>query len=151
LAQLVDDDHPVPAIIETLLLIVELRGLFVEGLYRKSGSIAQMKQMRKLIETTSGVFSLMCTLNTYLCADASRLRFDDIPVHVLTGLVKAFFREMAEPLLTFDLYENFLNVSGVWVLEMSDLSVLQKCNNRWNSYGVCMSWSSYCPRRTRHS
>lgn len=34
-------------------------------------------------------------------------------MHVLTSLVKAFFREMPEPLITYELYENFVNVSDV--------------------------------------
>ena len=32
---------------------------------------------------------------------------------MLTTLIKCFFREMPEPAITFDLYENFLNASGM--------------------------------------
>ncbi|VDP20483.1 unnamed protein product [Heligmosomoides polygyrus] len=79
---------------------VETRALFVEGVYRKSGSLAQVRSIRRVIETAPD-FDAVC--------------LDDVQVHVLTTLVKAFLREMPEPLITFDLYENFLNVSGMHV------------------------------------
>lgn len=52
---------------------------------------------------------------TVLCnfpPDPETMSFDDLPVHVLTSLVKAFFRELSEPLITSELYENFVNISG---------------------------------------
>ena len=51
----ITEDQTVPLIIEKILLTIELHGLFVEGIYRKSGSVAQIKQLRKLIETTQGI------------------------------------------------------------------------------------------------
>ncbi|KIH64249.1 RhoGAP domain protein [Ancylostoma duodenale] len=45
--------------------------------------------------------------------DFDAVCLDDVQVHVLTTLVKSFLRELPEPLITFDLYENFLNVSEV--------------------------------------
>lgn len=52
LAVLVDEDTMIPTVIEKLLITLELRALFVEGLYRKTGSVAQVRQLRKVIETT---------------------------------------------------------------------------------------------------
>lgn len=97
LTSLVDDECPVPLVIENLMTNIELRGLFIEGIYRKSGTIVQIKQIRRRIE---------------LAPDLERLSFEAVNVHVMAALVKMFFREMPEPLFTFDLYENFLNVSG---------------------------------------
>lgn len=45
-------------------------------------------------------------------SEFDELCFDDVPVHVISTLVKSFFRELPEPLITSDLYENFLNASG---------------------------------------
>ncbi len=47
-----------------------------------------------------------------LFPDFEGLYFDDTQVHVLSSLIKTFFRELPEPLVTYELYENFLNVSG---------------------------------------
>ncbi|KAK5970322.1 Unconventional myosin-IXa [Trichostrongylus colubriformis] len=98
LATLVDEDHIIPPLVDRLFMNVETRALFVEGVYRKSGSLAQVRSIRRIIETA---------------ADFDSVSLEDVQVHVLTTLVKAFLREMPEPLITFDLYENFLNVSEV--------------------------------------
>ncbi|WKX90047.1 hypothetical protein Q1695_009130 [Nippostrongylus brasiliensis] len=98
LSTLVDEDHLIPPLVDRLFMNVETRALFVEGVYRKSGSLAQVRNIRRIIETAP---------------DFDAVPLDDVQVHVLTTLVKAFLREMPEPLITFDLYENFLNVSEV--------------------------------------
>ncbi|ULU10712.1 hypothetical protein L3Y34_014757 [Caenorhabditis briggsae] len=98
LTSIVDDDHTVPTLLDRLFFAIETRALFVEGVYRKSGSLPQVRSIRKVIESTP---------------DAESVNLEDVGVHVLTTLVKAFFRELAEPIIIFDLYENFLNVSEV--------------------------------------
>ncbi|CAJ0568270.1 unnamed protein product, partial [Mesorhabditis spiculigera] len=98
LTALAEDEQGLPTILNKLLTTIELRALFVEGLYRKSGSMAQVRASRRAIETAP---------------DADQLSVDDMPVHVLSALVKSFFRELPDPLITYDLYENFLNVSEV--------------------------------------
>ena len=35
------------------------------------------------------------------------------PVHVLTSVLKSFFRELPEPLLTFELYDEFLRAADL--------------------------------------
>uniref|UniRef100_A0A0K0EKS2 Myosin motor domain-containing protein n=1 Tax=Strongyloides stercoralis TaxID=6248 RepID=A0A0K0EKS2_STRER len=116
---LMDDSETIPTVLNSLLMNIEVRALFVEGLYRKTGSLATVRATRKQIET---------------CEDYEKLNFDEVPVHVVTTLVKAFFRELIEPLITFELYENFINVSEVedsmervrCLSVMTDL--LPKCN-----------------------
>nr|CAD2192435.1 unnamed protein product [Meloidogyne enterolobii] len=97
LANLLADDE-VPALLNKLLNCVEVKALFVEGIYRKSGQMAVFKGIRKKIETIK---------------EPEAINFDDIPIHVLTSLIKAFFRELSEPLIIPDLYENFVNISEI--------------------------------------
>ena len=47
--------------------------------------------------------------NEYPVADLS---IEEYPVHVLTAALKCFLRELPEPLLTFELYDEFLQASG---------------------------------------
>ena len=54
LVMLVDEDNVVPIVVERLMMAIELRALFVEGIYRKSGSVAQIRNLRKKIETSAG-------------------------------------------------------------------------------------------------
>ncbi|MCP9259990.1 Unconventional myosin-IXb [Dirofilaria immitis] len=97
LSSLVDDQETIPVVINKLFMVIELKALFVEGIYRKSAAIGQIRNARRQIESS----------------EFETLSFDEVPTHVTTTLVKAFFRELPEPLITYDLYENFLNASEV--------------------------------------
>ncbi|TKR95998.1 hypothetical protein L596_010082 [Steinernema carpocapsae] len=107
LTELIDENSEVPVVLQKLLTAIELRALFVEGIYRKSGVMSTVKALRKQIEEAD---------------DFDDLCFDDVPVHVLTTLVKAFFRELAEPLISYDFYGNFMGVS-----EVKDQSERARC------------------------
>lgn len=39
--------------------------------------------------------------------------FETYPVHVLASVLKSFLREMPEPLLTFDCYDDFLRAANL--------------------------------------
>lgn len=56
LSVLVGDEHEVPIVLNKLLMTIEVKALFVEGLYRKSGALAVVRNTRKLIEITDGNF-----------------------------------------------------------------------------------------------
>ena len=43
--------------------------------------------------------------------DPDGVCFKNVPVHVMTVLLKQFLREMPEPLLTFDAHDSILNAS----------------------------------------
>ncbi|KAH7730130.1 myosin VA [Aphelenchoides avenae] len=98
LSLLVDDEQAVPAVLNKMFMAIEVQALFIEGIYRKSGAFAAVRNARKAIE---------------MAPNYDDLSFDDVPVHVVTTLIKAFFRELSEPLITYELYENFINVSEV--------------------------------------
>ncbi|KAK6013916.1 RhoGAP domain protein [Ostertagia ostertagi] len=89
LASLVDEDHIIPPLVDRLFMNVET------------------KIVRRNVVLMGPCFSSDELL------DFDSVSLEDVQVHVLTTLVKAFLREMPEPLITFDLYENFLNVSEV--------------------------------------
>lgn len=40
---------------------------------------------------------------------------DNYPIHTITGLVKRWLRELPDPLMTFDLYKDFLHAVGKFV------------------------------------
>ncbi|XP_064475014.1 unconventional myosin-IXa-like isoform X2 [Ornithodoros turicata] len=91
LDRLVTEEVRIPPIVERLITAIELKGLYTEGIYRKSGITSKVAQLKQEIdENPEGVV------------------LDQYPVHVLTATLKAFFREMPEPLMTSELYDSIL-------------------------------------------
>ncbi|XP_041367346.1 unconventional myosin-IXAa-like isoform X3 [Gigantopelta aegis] len=86
----------VPEIAERLVAAIELHGMFTEGLYRKSGAAPKVRHLKELVEK-----------------DIHTVDFEEYPIHVLTSTLKCYFRELPEPLLTFDLYDDFLRASEI--------------------------------------
>ncbi|XP_015245227.1 PREDICTED: unconventional myosin-IXb-like isoform X1 [Cyprinodon variegatus] len=84
--------HPVPKVMELLLMHVELNGLYTEGIYRKSGAACRARELYQILETDPEVANL-----------------DNYPIHTITGLVKRWLRELPDPLMTFSLYSDFLH------------------------------------------
>jgi hypothetical protein len=50
----------------------------------------------------------------------SDISIEEFAVHVLTSTLKTFFRELPEPLLTFEFYEEFIQASGRPDLKFQD-------------------------------
>ncbi|CAH1796283.1 unnamed protein product [Owenia fusiformis] len=94
LETLCSEEHVIPVILEKLIAALEVNGIYTEGIYRKSGSAARIKTLIKDINT-----------------DMKSVHFEDYSVHLLAGVIKQFFRDLPTPLLTFDLYDEFLRVS----------------------------------------
>ncbi|XP_022104697.1 unconventional myosin-IXa-like, partial [Acanthaster planci] len=93
LETLVTADSNIPMVLEHCLSIIELKGLFTEGIYRRPGPEAKVKELKHLINTEP---------------DLDQIDLDNCNMLVIAQVVKSFFREMPEPLLTFELYEEFL-------------------------------------------
>lgn len=90
------EDHKVPGVVDRLITTIEMKGLYTEGIYRKSGASTKVKQLRQEIEN-----------------DVEKVDYDDYPVHVLCTVLKAFFREMPEPLLTYEAYDEFIRATDI--------------------------------------
>lgn len=64
----------------------------VEGVYRKSGASSQVTQVRNGFEKSS----------EYDISDP------DLDIHAVTSALKSYFRRLPVPLITFDVYDQFL-------------------------------------------
>ena len=49
---------------------------------------------------------------SYVSSDLDSIDFNDCHVHILTAVLKTFFRELPEPLLTYDLYDDFMRTAS---------------------------------------
>ncbi|XP_078691155.1 unconventional myosin-IXb-like isoform X6 [Branchiostoma floridae x Branchiostoma belcheri] len=91
ISTLLPEGRKVPVLVEKCISFVEKEGLYTVGIYRKSGAAAKIKQLRD-----------ECN------ADVEAVDMEAYPIHVVCNVLKLFFREMAEPLLTYALYDDFL-------------------------------------------
>ncbi|XP_071450412.1 unconventional myosin-IXb-like isoform X2 [Hetaerina americana] len=86
------DGASVPLVVDRLITTIEMYGLYTEGIYRKSGVSSKVRELKARIEDEGvEVVNLEC-----------------YQVHVLASVLKCLFREMPEPLLTFEGYEDFI-------------------------------------------
>ncbi|TLD38577.1 RhoGAP-domain-containing protein [Venturia nashicola] len=85
----------IPCIVTRCIEEVELRGMDVEGVYRKSGGTGQVNQVRLGFEKD----------NDYDISDP------DLDIHAVTSALKQYFRKLPVPLITFDVYDDLLDAS----------------------------------------
>ncbi|XP_068023284.1 rho GTPase-activating protein 27 isoform X2 [Melanerpes formicivorus] len=83
----------VPRFVLQCIQTVERRGLDIDGLYRVSGNLATVQRLRYKVEHDEQL-------------DLDDGRWEDI--HVVTGALKLFFRELPEPLVPFSHFESFI-------------------------------------------
>ncbi|XP_065098783.1 rho GTPase-activating protein 27 isoform X2 [Paramisgurnus dabryanus] len=84
----------VPSFVEKCIRTVEKKGLGIDGLYRVSGNLAVIQKLR-------------------FKADHEDLDLDEgnWDIHVITGALKLFFRELQEPLFPYNFFNEF--ISGI--------------------------------------
>uniref|UniRef100_A0A8C3TYL4 Rho GTPase-activating protein 15 n=1 Tax=Catharus ustulatus TaxID=91951 RepID=A0A8C3TYL4_CATUS len=83
----------VPKFVKLCIAAVEKRGLDVDGIYRVSGNLATIQKLRFVVN------------------QEEKLNLDDSQwedIHVVTGALKMFFRELPEPLFPYCLFEQFV-------------------------------------------
>uniref|UniRef100_A0A3P9IXW7 Rho GTPase activating protein 12 n=1 Tax=Oryzias latipes TaxID=8090 RepID=A0A3P9IXW7_ORYLA len=88
------ENTTVPNFVRMCMEHVENTGLSVDGLYRVSGNLAVIQKLRFAINHDEKV-------------DLNDSKWEDI--HVTTGALKMFFRELPEPLFTYGSFYDFVN------------------------------------------
>ncbi|EKG14230.1 hypothetical protein MPH_08605 [Macrophomina phaseolina MS6] len=87
----------IPSIVRRCIQEVELRGIDVEGIYRKSGGSGQVNQVRAGFEKDP----------EYDISDP------DLDIHAVTSALKQYFRRLPNPLITFEVYDELLAAGQV--------------------------------------
>jgi RhoGAP domain/RasGEF domain/RasGEF N-terminal motif/Pleckstrin homology domain len=88
----------IPFVVENCIDEIERRGLEEVGIYRVAGSGETVSYLRQQLNRNAG--------NVNLSDD------DWIDINVVADALKQFFRDLPQPLLTFDLYGDFMKASG---------------------------------------
>ncbi|XP_053568601.1 rho GTPase-activating protein 15 [Bombina bombina] len=87
------ENTTVPYFVKLCIDAVEKRGLDADGIYRVSGNLSTIQKLRFVVN------------------QEEKLNLDDSQwedVHVVTGALKMFFRELPEPLFPFCFFEQFV-------------------------------------------
>ncbi|XP_062972653.1 rho GTPase-activating protein 15 isoform X2 [Elgaria multicarinata webbii] len=87
------DGSTVPQFVKICIKTIEKRGLDVDGIYRVSGNLATIQKLRFVVN------------------QEEKLNLDDSQwedIHVVTGALKMFFRELPEPLFPYCFFEQFV-------------------------------------------
>ncbi|KAM8973992.1 unconventional myosin-IXa isoform 2-T2 [Pelodytes ibericus] len=96
LSRLTNEERTVPVLLEKLISYIEMHGLYTEGIYRKPGSTNKIRELRQSLDT-----------------DIDTVNLDEYNIHVIASVFKQWLRELPNPLMTFELYEEFLRSMGL--------------------------------------
>ncbi|XP_021359294.1 unconventional myosin-IXa-like isoform X8 [Mizuhopecten yessoensis] len=99
LASLISEKDKIPVVVGKLINLVELHGLYTVGVYRKSGANAKVKLLKQNLDCGK--------------EDLSDIDLVEFNVHTLASTLKKYFVELPEPLLTFDLYDDFIRTTDI--------------------------------------
>ncbi|XP_062979110.1 rho GTPase-activating protein 9 isoform X2 [Elgaria multicarinata webbii] len=101
----------VPRFVQQCVEAVEQRGLDVDGIYRVSGNLAIIQKLRFIVDRERAITSDGRYVFPEQRCQEEKLQLSDPQwddVHVLTGALKLFFRELPEPLVPYSLFDDFI-------------------------------------------
>ncbi|KAM7006511.1 rho GTPase-activating protein 15 isoform 6-T6 [Tautogolabrus adspersus] len=112
------EKNTVPRFVRLCTAAVEKRGLETDGIYRVSGNLAVIQKLRFLVDheravTTDGRYMFPAELVQEEKLNLDESDWEDI--HVITGALKLFFRELPEPLVPFGFFTDIVET-----IKMSD-------------------------------
>jgi len=89
----------IPLVLEKIINFLSQKGLKVEGIFRLSGSVERVEEICQSLDKAQETFNFR--------------EESELEIHAVASVLKAFLRELPEPLFTFDLYQSFLAASNV--------------------------------------
>ncbi|XP_029287489.1 rho GTPase-activating protein 15 isoform X4 [Cottoperca gobio] len=112
------EKNTVPRFVRLCTDAVEKRGLDTDGIYRVSGNLAVIQKLRFLVDheravTTDGRYMFPAEFVQEEKLNLDQSDWEDI--HVITGALKLFFRELPEPLVPFGFFTDIVET-----VKMSD-------------------------------
>ncbi|RVD90161.1 uncharacterized protein DFL_001137 [Arthrobotrys flagrans] len=95
------DGNAVPIVVIQCMTAVELYGLNVEGIYRQAGATSHIQKIKEIFDN-----------------DSSKVDFRNPDqffhdVNSVASALKQFFRELPDPVLTYGLYEEFIESAKI--------------------------------------
>ncbi|KAG8585610.1 hypothetical protein GDO81_005090 [Engystomops pustulosus] len=105
------ENNTVPKFVRLCIEAVNEKGLDVDGIYRVNGNLSIIQKLRFIVDreravTTDGRYLFPEQLTQEEKLDLNSSEWEDI--HVITGALKMFFRELPEPIIPFSFFEEFI-------------------------------------------
>ncbi|KAI9684388.1 MAG: Rho-type gtpase-activating protein [Trizodia sp. TS-e1964] len=91
------EGRQIPSVVTRCVEEVEVRGMDLEGIYRKTGGNSQVKAVQEGFDKNDD-FDISDT---------------DIDITAITSVLKQYFRRLPTPLLTFDVYDRILESNDI--------------------------------------
>ncbi|XP_056418521.1 rho GTPase-activating protein 9 isoform X2 [Hyla sarda] len=88
----------IPKFVRLCIEAVEEKGLDIDGIYRVNGNLSIIQKLRFIVDREEKL-------------DLNSPDWEDI--HVITGALKMFFRELPEPIIPFNLFDEFIAASQI--------------------------------------
>ncbi|XP_029364506.1 GEM-interacting protein [Echeneis naucrates] len=135
---LLSRDRPgeVPFVVLRCTSEIESRALTVQGVYRMSGSKPRIQKLCQAFEIQK-----------------EQVDLSDHSPHDITSILKHFFKELPEPLLTFDLYSDFVAV-GKTIQLLSEKGAISDTNETMeiihNLQKLLQKLPPYCYSTLKH-
>jgi Rho GTPase-activating protein 1 len=82
----------IPKFLKHLMDHIRQHGMNAQGLFRLSGNVTEVNKVKILLNNNDNVDLCHCD------------------IHTIATILKQFFREMPEPLFTYECYDGFLNI-----------------------------------------
>ncbi|KAF2817293.1 RhoGAP-domain-containing protein [Mytilinidion resinicola] len=114
----------IPSIVTRCIEEVELRGMDAEGIYRKSGGSGQVNIVRGGFEKSPD----------YDISDP------DLDIHAVTSCLKQYFRRLPVPLITYDVYDQFLEAGQMQDTQEKANSILAAVNELPRAHRDCLQF-----------
>ncbi|KAF2089572.1 RhoGAP-domain-containing protein [Saccharata proteae CBS 121410] len=114
----------IPSIVRRCIQEVELRGMDVEGIYRKSGGSNQVNGVRAGFERDP----------EYDISDP------DLDIHSVTSALKQYFRRLPNPLITFEVYDDLLGAGQLPDLDKKIAYMAAAVNNLPSHHRDCLEF-----------
>ncbi|KAF2751955.1 RhoGAP-domain-containing protein [Sporormia fimetaria CBS 119925] len=95
------DGSPVPLVVYQCIQAIDLFGLEIEGIYRIPGTSSHIQSLKTMFDTDTSQVDFR---------NPEAFQHD---VNSVAGLLKQFFRELPDPLLTREFYNKFIDAARV--------------------------------------
>ncbi|KAJ5689893.1 hypothetical protein N7462_004285 [Penicillium macrosclerotiorum] len=98
IARMEHEKSIIPSIVTRCIQEVELRGMDMEGIYRKSGAASVIQVIREGFERSPFDYDI---------SDP------DLDIHAVTSALKQYFRKLPTPLITYEVYDKVIETPDI--------------------------------------